>query len=254
MSQRTFQVKSSHMEGADIKLFQGDVEAIFASLDIDYPLKADGDYGVASRSAIASLCHALGYDAGDLMRNGVTPWLRTKIRERRRTVKERVAFAARVNYRRALRRKFANKAVAPMVSQVVADSWGYHPPGHDGLDVITKPNAPIYAMCDARVIRADSGGWWGQNPSGDVALGDGIIVLECLTDKGPFKKHLRICYGHAEKATVKVGERVEAGQMIGHAGKAVAWHIHLMIHGRKDARGKGDRDPRPFYAYAQRQR
>jgi hypothetical protein len=49
---------------------------------------------------------------------------------------------------------------------------------------------------------------------------------------------------------VRAGETVEAGQRIGHAGFANAWHVHFMINARSDTRGVGDRDPRPFYEYA----
>lgn len=97
-------------------------------------------------------------------------------------------------------------------------------------------------------------GWWNKAPTGDVAKGDGIIVLRCEVDRGPFRKGLNIGYGHAEKAVVREGQRVKAGDHIGHAGLAVASHVHVMINDRSDTRGVGDRDPRPYYEYAQKQR
>lgn len=130
------------------------------------------------------------------------------------------------------------------------DSWGYHPPVHDGEDLICSANAPLYAICDGTIIRADASGWWGKAPSGNVALGDGIIVLRMDEDDGPFQRGLNFCYGHAEGAVVTAGQRVKAGDHLGHAGLAVAWHVHAMVNGRSDALGLGDRDPRPFIDYA----
>lgn len=152
--------------------------------------------------------------------------------------------------KRRLTRLRRTPSVARPLKSVLADSWGYHPPVHDGIDLICPARAPIYAMVRSRVLRADTGGWWGKSPSGDVTKGDGIVVLECLESVGPFRKGLRVCYGHAERPTVQVGQVVPAGARIGEAGLAVAWHIHLMVHGRNDARGVGDRDPGPFYRYA----
>jgi murein DD-endopeptidase MepM/ murein hydrolase activator NlpD len=146
------------------------------------------------------------------------------------------------------------KVAAPMKT-VLEDSWGYHPPVHDGMDLICPPNEPIYAMTDGVVVRADAGGWWGKGAPADPKLkakGDGIIVYRCTENAGPFKKGLNICYGHAENAKVKVGQKVVAGQPLGTAGLANAWHVHLMVNGRQDVLGLGDRDPRPFYDFARK--
>lgn len=255
MAHRTFRVTAPHMEGEDIRAFQHDLNRQLRSWDMEPPLAADGDYGQLTRAVCASVCHASGFNAGELMENGVTPWLRTKIRSQRRNAYEKVRFAARVGWRRKLRARYAGGSnIAPMTAKVLEDSWGYHPPGHDGLDVITPEDAPIYAMCDGEVIRADNGGWWGKVPSGDVAKGDGIIIIRCSVNNGHFRKGHNICYGHAEGVRVKEGQKVKAGQHIGRAGLAVVPHIHLMVNNRTDDRGVGDRDPRPFYNQAQRSR
>jgi murein DD-endopeptidase MepM/ murein hydrolase activator NlpD len=102
-------------------------------------------------------------------------------------------------------------------------------------------------------VRADAGGWWGLGAPSDPAVrakGDGIIVLRSETAAGPFRAGLHFCYGHAEHATVREGQRVNAGDVIGKAGLANAWHTHFMVNGRSDAKGVGDRDPRPFVDYA----
>lgn len=254
MAHRTFRVDNPHMKGEDIRAFQHDLNRQLKKWDIDTPLKEDGDYGQMSRAVCASVCHGSGFNAGELMKNGVTPWLRTKIRDQRRNAREKVLFQRRRNWRRRLRARYAGRDVAPMTAKVIEDSWGYHPPNHDGLDVITPEYAPIYAVTDGTIIRADNGGWWGKAPSGDVTKGDGIIILNCEVNKGHFRRGLNICYGHAEGVRVREGQKVKAGQHIGYAGLAVAHHIHLMVNNRADNKGVGDRDPRPFYEQAQRSR
>jgi murein DD-endopeptidase MepM/ murein hydrolase activator NlpD len=63
---------------------------------------------------------------------------------------------------------------------------------------------------------------------------------------------MNIGYGHAENATVREGEFVRAGDRIGNAGLAVAWHIHFMVNMGSGERGVGDRDPRPIYNYCRK--
>jgi murein DD-endopeptidase MepM/ murein hydrolase activator NlpD len=135
---------------------------------------------------------------------------------------------------------------------ILADSWGWHPGVHDGIDLICPPNEPLYAICKATVVRADAAGWWGKGAPADPVLkakGDGIIVIRSLVDAGPIRKGMNLCYGHAEGAVVKAGQTVEAGDHIGHAGFANAWHTHFMVNMRKDALGLGDRDPKPVVDY-----
>ncbi|MDP2712317.1 MAG: M23 family metallopeptidase [Solirubrobacteraceae bacterium] len=252
---RTFKITSPHMRGDDIKAWQREIKHEFSRMDINCPIVADGIYGVATRAYNASLCHAIGMIAGDVMSKGITPELRTRIRNRRLTAYERTRMAGRVAWRRALRVRYAGESgggVARPVSKIIADSWGYHPGVHDGIDVICPADAPIFAMVRSTVVRVSAGGWWGKAPSGDVTKGDGIIILRVLEDVGPFKRGMHIGYGHAEKSAVKVGQEVRAGQQIGHAGLAVAWHIHMMLNGggHPATTGRGDRDPRAILDYA----
>lgn len=148
------------------------------------------------------------------------------------------------------------RVVASPLAVILEDSWGYKPPVHDGLDLICNPSAVLFAICDAKVVRADASGWWGKGAHASsghpVSDGDGIIVLRSRVNSGPFRKGQNFCYGHAEHATVRAGQVVKAGQVIGRAGFANAWHVHFMVNGRKDALGLGDRDPRPFVDYARR--
>ena len=228
----------------------------FDKWNIDYPLKITGRYDVPTRDATATLMRAWGVNsASDAMRHGLTAWWRTKLRNNRRSLAETARFAARVTYRRSLRNRYRARTVASPLAKVLADSWGWAP-GHDGLDLICAEDAPLFAMCDGVIVRADPSGWWGKgakpSPGHPVSDGDGVIVLRCYTNAGPFKPGLNFVYGHAEHATVKAGDKVTAGQVIGRAGYANAPHVHLCVNGRNDTKGIGDRDPRPFYDYARK--
>lgn len=255
MSDRTFKIRDPHMHGDDVRAWQDLIKGIARSWNVDLPLKVDGDYGMATRSFSKMICFGLGF-SHEQIDNGITPWVRelTRNPERRPdAMDERKVGEWRKDFRDNLRKKYAPDAdedVASPLKKILTMTWGYHPGVHDGIDLICGRNAAIYAICDARVIDVRSGGWWGKAPSGNVALGDGIIQLECLTDDGPFKKGMHFGYGHAEKAVVHVGQRVQQGQLLGHAGLAVAWHVHFMANGGGTTRGIGDRDPEPFVRYA----
>jgi murein DD-endopeptidase MepM/ murein hydrolase activator NlpD len=245
---RTFKAKGS-MRGVDVKLWQITLRKQFDTWQVDYPLAADGNYGPVTRSATRDVLKGLGI-AQDAIRDGVTPQLRRKVRNKHLTPREKARYAARAAWRRKLRKKFAGKGVAPPINKILTSANGWAGKGHDGVDLICNPNVPIMAICDAEVIDVRGGGWWGKSPSGDVTKGDGIIQLRCLSDVGPFKKGMHFGYGHAEHATVKKGDTVKAGDIIGKAGYAVAWHIHLMVNGGGTSKGVGDRDPMPFVNYA----
>jgi murein DD-endopeptidase MepM/ murein hydrolase activator NlpD len=259
MSARTLKVQAPHMRGDDVKLWQESVNAQFAKLNIGYRIATDGDYGAASRDASATLLHALGIAQSE-MAGGVTPALRSKVRRGKRSAAERSRFAARVAWRRKLRARYAvGSHVATPIAKILGSSWGWHP-GHDGVDLICREDAPIYAICDGVVVDVRSGGWWGKGaqPSAGhpVSDGDGIIQIRCSTDVGPFTKGMIFGYGHAEHATVRVGQPVKAGQQIGKAGFANAAHVHFMARGPHPGsdrpRGIGDRDPMPFVRFAAR--
>jgi len=147
--------------------------------------------------------------------------------------------------------------VATPVDPILTHAHGFKA-GHDGVDLICEADDVVYAICDARVIDVRKGGWWGKGAQAShghpISHGDGIIQLECLVDVGPFKRGLHFGYGHAEKAVVRKGQLVKAGQKLGHAGFANAWHLHFMVNGGHTTKGIGDRDPMPFVHFARRAR
>lgn len=252
---RTFKLEKPLMEGSDIEQWQRFIKSTFDKWNIDYPIVVDDVYGVGARSATASLLYCLGINHVEAMKQGVTPELRIKVRHRRLTASERTRFlTTRVAHRAKLRRKYNKKSrVASPLHHIIQSSWGWAP-GHDGVDLICDARAPGFAICNGVIRRADAGGWWGKGaPSPAVAArGDGIVILECTVNVGPFRKGMCFGYGHAEAPVVRVGDTVKAGERICEAGMANAWHFHFMCNGGGFAKtqGRGDRDPMPFVRYA----
>lgn len=259
MSERTLKIESPHMRGGDVRGWQMTLNARLKRWGVTKNvLNLDSDYGVATRATTATVLYGLGIARSEMV-HGVTPALRVKVRNPdTRSIEEKERAASRQAWRKELPSRFSD--VHPPLAKVTQDSWGWHPGRHDGIDLICGENAMIFAMTAGEIVRVSASGWWGLGAPSDPKLrakGDGIIILRCGTDEGPFKRGLHICYGHAEKAYVHEGQKVRAGQPLGHAGFAVAWHVHLMVNGNKPdsagfVRGVGDRDPRPFYDYARK--
>lgn len=252
MSSRTFKLDSPLMHGSDIKEWQRWLKKQLASWGVDYPLKIDGIYAQITRDATATVVHGLGLSsASAAMKKGVTPTLRTKLRNKDQTPAEKKRYRERAGWRRDLKARFSHSDVASPLSTIISSAWGYHPGLHDGVDLICKASAPILAICKAKVVRV-SDDWWGLgSPGGALAdRGDGIVIIRSLVNDGPFSKGLNFCYGHAEHPAVRVDQIVEAGAVLGHAGFANAWHVHFMVNSRRDTKGVGDRDPMKFVNFA----
>lgn len=252
---RTFVVTTPAMKGADIEAWERTLNAQMKTWKVDYAVPEDGVYSAADRDLTATVCHGLGLaSATGAMRNGLTPALRVKLRNKDQTPAEKQRFKERASWRTALRKRHESKHIHSPLNKILGDSWGWHPGIHDGEDLICDPNAVCLAICDAEVIDVRSSGWWGKGAQSSgghsVSEGDGIVQLRCLTDVGPFKVGMHFGYGHCEHAKVHVGQIVKAGDPIALAGFANAWHIHFMVNGGGTTRGVGDRDPRPFVDYA----
>ncbi len=163
---------------------------------------------------------------------------------------------------RVIARHNGGPHVSPPVEPVLADSWGYHRGIHDGIDLIANWRDEVTAVCDGVIVDARASGWWGNGarPSSGhpISDGDGIVQLRCTISSGPFVPGLVFGYGHTERATVKVGQRVKAGQIIGHIGWANAPHIHFMANRGHERRpdgsylGIGTHDPRPYLDWAKK--
>lgn len=177
----------------------------------------------------------------------------------RQTDSDKVRMEQRVDWRRRLRDRYDrirgedNGHVSRFLQKIIQDTWGYHPGVHDGIDLISLPDVPIFAPVRAKVFDVRPAGWWGLGAPADAALrskGDGIVQLEVLDEEGPFHKGFHIGLGHAEKARVKVGDIVRPGQHVANTGFANAWHIHLMYNDGSTTRGVGNRDPKPIVDFS----
>jgi murein DD-endopeptidase MepM/ murein hydrolase activator NlpD len=255
---RTFALGEKLMKGPDVKEWQADVKKLFKDVGINCPIAVDGTYAQATRAYTASLCEAYGIVSKQAMKDGVTPELRIKLRNKDLTKVEKTRFEskARKDYRAGLRDrwKMVGAKVHAPVSKMIADSWGWHPGVHDGLDVISIEGAAAFAMVKSKIIDVRATGWWGLGAPTDPALlarGAGIVQMQVLEDVGPFKKGMHIGYGHCEHAVVRVGQVVQAGEVVAKVGFANAAHIHLMVNdGREGTKGVGTTDPKPFVDYA----
>lgn len=118
--------------------------------------------------------------------------------------------------------------IDPFIEYRLTSPFGYriHPvyktkKFHKGVDlVITPSNGPIYAFVAGEVIHAKEG------IKGSGFGGYGIVVA--IKDN---KGYLH-CYAHLSMAAVKVGQKVERGQMIGRQGStgvSTGPHLHYEI-------------------------
>ena len=252
---RTFRLTSPRMHGDDVKTWQQILNKQFDNWGVNFHVKLNGDFDVPTRDATATVLHGLGIKRVEMVA-GVMPELQIKVRDKKLSPSERLRRVQRRLWRRLLRDKYAGGGVAPPLVKINSSSWGWHPPGHDGVDLTCPPDSPIFAVCEAKVIDVRGGGWWGSGPTPSpghpVSDGDGIIQLECLVDVGPLRKGMHFGYGHAEHAVVRVGDRVKAGQRIGTAGFARGWHVHFMVNRGSTTQGIGDRDPMPYVDYVRK--
>ena len=252
---RTFKLGEKLMRGSDVKEWQKDIKSLFKKIAIDCPIKVDGIYAQGTRAFTASLCEAYGLVSKTAMKDGVTPELRIKLRNRdlNKAEEQRMKSNARVLYRQKLRDRWAVRKVHVPVSKIIEDSWGFHPGVHDGLDVISIEGAAAFAMVKSKIIDARPHGWWHLGAPSNQALrerGDGIVQMQVLETVGPFKKGMHIGYGHCVHPRVHAGQVVEAGQTVALVGFANAAHIHLMVNDGKTTKGTGNIDPKPFVDYA----
>ena|SRR5215204_1435901 len=85
---------------------------------------------------------------------------------------------------------------------------------HVGTDVFVPEGTPIYSVTDGTVVRARGSGEGGWND-----LGDYTVMVEAAYDVGPIEEGDLLYYAHLNRPTdLRLGETVEAGQMIGEAG------------------------------------
>ena len=104
--------------------------------------------------------------------------------------------------------------------------WRIHPilryrKFHDGADIGGACNNPIYAAQSGTVVRTGTGYSGGS--------GNNVRI-----DHGPIEGHnIQTGYLHMTRFIVKVGQRVDKGQLIGYVGStglSTACHLHLSLY------------------------
>jgi murein DD-endopeptidase MepM/ murein hydrolase activator NlpD len=107
---------------------------------------------------------------------------------------------------------------------------------HSGIDIWMPDETPVNCLFDGEVICVGTtgAGLWGNSCGYFKDDNGGIGKIEVLHDAyvtaGGKQRQIKIVYGHMSSATVRVGERVKAGQRIGRSGIAGAWpHIHVDV-------------------------
>jgi murein DD-endopeptidase MepM/ murein hydrolase activator NlpD len=86
---------------------------------------------------------------------------------------------------------------------------------HQGVDIAAAPGAPVRASADGLVTRASRQGGLGKA----VFLSHGYGLASR--------------YGHLSEITVKPGQRVRRGDVIGHVGntgRSTGYHLHYEVH------------------------
>lgn len=258
---RTFKLTTPQMRGKDVEAWEKELKELFNNIGIDAPIVPNGVYGDIDRSYTKSFVYAIGMNPDDVLEHGVTPGVRTLLRhwrERQSKMEEKV-MNDRKDWRRRLRERYEkirdqdNGRISSFLQKILQDSWGYHPGVHDGIDLISLPDVPIFAPVRARIFDVRSGGWWRLGaPSPSIAAkGDGIVQMEVLDGKGPFHQGWHIGLGHAEKARVHEGQIVKPGQIVAHTGFANAWHIHLVYNDGSTTKGIGNHNPRAIVDYSE---
>jgi murein DD-endopeptidase MepM/ murein hydrolase activator NlpD len=144
--------------------------------------------------------------------------------------------------------------VWPTDYPVVTQPFGANPqiyrrfgmPGHEGLDIRALTNTNVYCCAKGTVYEVHT------NPK-DHPYGIHVRVRH--------KDGFRTIYGHLARAEVRVGESVQAGQILGKAdssGASTAAHLHLTLErdgatARKETKYPKDvLDPTPYMVWPDR--
>lgn len=106
---------------------------------------------------------------------------------------------------------FINPTTEGVLTSTFGDRWGRN---HDGIDIGADENSNIYAVDDGTVTCAQYVNGYGN-------------YIEITHDNG-----FETAYAHCNSIVVKVGDRVEKGQLIayvGSTGNSTGPHLHFEV-------------------------
>lgn len=215
---RTLRIARPRMTGSDVEALQKLCNKRFEEWRIDVRIEVDGDFGPETRKAARRVAYGLGLAGYE---RGITPALRSKMR---RPSRRSAADLARAERRRAWLRKLRSAqqhsggdyplgARGPIIGTPYA---GTHTRGNwqsdNALDIRIPNGTPVLALDDGVIAKTYNA------PSGVTA---GWQVTLRSADNAWF-------YGHLKTITVRAGQRVRKGQVIGTSGSANGVpHLHI---------------------------
>lgn len=206
IAHRDLVVVDPPMQGRDIANLNRAVRHRLQVRRIDIPSPVHDKFTLAAALAAIEAGYCLGLREDTVLKteNGrrvCTMGAQEIIREPERRTDEQLQRAKDREPRQARGPRYYHEligGVAVPVDPILEDAHDFKP-GHDGVDLHCPEDDVIYAICDAKVIDVRANGWWGNGATAhgghEIEEGDGIIQLECLIDKGPFKKGMHFGYG-----------------------------------------------------------
>jgi len=105
-----------------------------------------------------------------------------------------------------------------------------HTTPHSGVDIAVPEGTPLHAVVDGVITKVDVGG--------DGAIGR-MVRMDCDGS------HVDVVYGHMSRISVRPGDRVHAGDILGYSGNtghSTGPHVHVQMIGTDGT----DMDPTPF--------
>ncbi len=136
---------------------------------------------------------------------------------------------------------------------------------HQGVDLLAKPNTPLFACFDGKVIRTETQSGYGKIIM--IQIDDIETLKTCkidynlkYEDKGELsegdgfnlKGSIYLFYAHLNSFCVEVGELVKSGQVIGKSGttgygSSKDPHLHFEIRNKVSSRGLNNRCNPAFF-------
>lgn len=138
-------------------------------------------------------------------------------------------------------------AVTPGIDQGIYTYGAQYglPQGHTGLDIGVRRGTQLYAPVAGTVQIAGGSGVFKDEDYQDPGNVPGKGELRILLDDGAI-----LILGHTSQINVRVGQRINAGELVALSGSASGDHLHLEVRVPDKSQPGGYRivDPRQYFA------